>query len=191
MTKIFATIKKILMNDSSGFTLIELLLVIALISISIGVTGDIMISLTRSYNKSSVINELEQASNFIGLKIEKELRNATNVIVTNSGTRMQFENGTNTVYYNFSGGNLYRHIDTTGTAFSWTTPTTEAMIATPTINGTSGGINLSCDTTCFAVTGANPQVVNLGLVFSQASAGGISFQGKIILRNTIVVRNTY
>lgn len=177
-------------TKESGFTLVELLLVITLLAISIGVTGDIMVSLTRSYNKTTVLNEIEQQANFIGLKLEKELRNATNVIVSGANTQMQFNYGTGTVCYNFSDGNLYRTESPAGLC-SFSTADADALVATPTINQSLIGVNVACDPTCFSVSGTSPQVVDIAMTFSQASGGGVSFSGNIVLHNTIVIRNSY
>ncbi len=191
MKKLISITKNILILKSSkesGFTLIELLLVITLLAISIGVTGDIMVSLTRSYNKTTVINEIEQQANFIGLKLEKELRNATNVTATTS-SRLQFDSDTGTICYNFSGGNLYR--TTSAGACAYSTSATDALIASPSINQSLLGVVASCDPNCFEVTGTTPQVVNINMIFSQASGGGASYTGNIVLKNTIVIRNSY
>ena len=171
-------------KNSYGFTLVELLLVITLIAISVGVTSDVLMSLIKSYNKTTVINDIEQQANFVGLKLEKELRNASNVSVPNSN-QLSFDYLGTAVYYNVSGGNLFR--STSG----YSTAAADALIATPSINGTVGGVNLACDTACFTLTGSSPQVVGLSLIFSQASAGGVSFSGVINVKNTIVIRNTY
>jgi prepilin-type N-terminal cleavage/methylation domain-containing protein len=174
-------------NSQQGFTLVELLLVIALLSISIGVTGDIMVSLTRSYNKTTVVNEIEQQVNFIGLKLEKELRNATNV--TANSTQMQFDSGTGTVCYNYSNGNLYR--TASAGICTYSTAAADALVATPSINQSLLGVNATCGANCFSVTSTSPQVVDIDMTFSQASGGGVSFSGNIVLRNTIVIRNSY
>jgi len=172
---------------ADGFTLVELLMVIALVAISVGVTSDILLSLIRSYNKTTVITEIEQEANFIGLVLEKELRNATSVSVPNgnNGNRLSFEDTSGTTYYNVSGSNLYR------SGAGWSTASTDALVATPSIGQTVGGVNLECDGSCFSVTGTNPQIVTISMTFKAAAGGGISFKGEIHLKNTIVLRNTY
>lgn len=176
-------------RHATGFTLIELLLVITLVAISVGVTSDVLMSLLRSYNKTTSINEIEQQSNFIGLKLEKELRNATNVSVpsVSSGNQMSFEYNGSTVYYNVANSNLYRSVSPA----TWSTLATDALVATPAVNVTSGGVNLECDGACFSLTGATPQIVGISMIFKESSAGGISFKGEVHVKNTIVIRNTY
>ena len=61
---------KVNMNAKKGYTLIELMLVIALLALTAGVTGDIIISLVRSYSKTQVANEIEQNAGFVSLKLE-------------------------------------------------------------------------------------------------------------------------
>ncbi|RJR27396.1 type II secretion system protein [candidate division WWE3 bacterium] len=180
------------MKRNSGFTLIELLLVIALVSISVGVTGDILVSLVRSFNKSTLINELEQQANFLGLKLEKELRNASNVVVTNGGTRISFEDpSTNiTICYNVANNNIYR--TTTTGACVWSTSNANALVATPLVGQTVGGVHMACNPTCFIVTTGTPQVVDIALVFRQAQATpSPTFEGEVQIINTIVIRNSY
>lgn len=174
---------------SDGFTLIELLLVVALLAISVGVTGDILVTLTRSYNKTAVLTEIEQQANFIGLRLEKELRNSTNVAVPSS-TQMSFELNGITVYYQVltSGSytGLFRSVG------GWpANNSTNALLATPAITGSAIGLNMVCSGNCFTVTGTNPQVVDISMVFSQATGGGPSYTGNVVLKNTVVIRNTY
>jgi prepilin-type N-terminal cleavage/methylation domain-containing protein len=172
------------MKDQKGYTLIELLLVITLIAISVGVTSDVLLSLIRSYNKTSTINEIEQQANFLGSKLEKELRNATNVQAPTSN-RLSFEYNGATVYYNIANNNIYRSTTT------WSTTNTDALVATPAILGTPGGVNLVCDGSCFTLSGSNPQIVGLSMILRDSGAGGIAFKGEIHIKNTIVIRNTY
>jgi prepilin-type N-terminal cleavage/methylation domain-containing protein len=171
-------------KTQAGYTLIELLLVITLVAISVGVTSDVLLSLIRSYNKTSALNEVEQQANFIGSKIEKELRDATN-ISTPTSNRLSFSYNGATVYYNVADNNLYRSTTT------WSTSAADALVATPAILGTAGGVNLSCDGSCFTLEGSTPQIVGLSMIFSESGAGGISFTGEIHIKNTIVVRNSY
>lgn len=175
-------------NRSSGFTLIEMLLVITLISISVGVTGDILLSLVRSYNKTNALNEVEQQGNFLGLKLEKELRNSTNVVVP-SPTQIEFDYQGEPVFYNVvEDGAVYR---TEGLGSTYSTNSADAIIATSAISGTPIGVKVNCDGDCFAVTGTSPQIVTMSLVLSQSTAGGVSFAGEVNIKNTVVLRNTY
>jgi prepilin-type N-terminal cleavage/methylation domain-containing protein len=171
-------------NKKNGFTLIELLLVIALLAISVGVTNDILISLIRANNKTQVMNEIEQQSNFLSLKIEKELRNASSVdipdSVDESSTILQFNTKDDeTITYDVTSGVVYRN----------GVPITS--------NISPGGIIASCSgeggtNDCFSLSGVDPQVVNINIDFTQAQSGpSNSYTGKVGIKSTIVLRNTY
>jgi prepilin-type N-terminal cleavage/methylation domain-containing protein len=170
-------------NKQKGFTLIELLLVVALLAISVGVTNDILISLIRTNNKTQVMNEIEQQSNFLSLKMEKELRNARTVTTPSedgSGDTLLFTTRDgNTIQYELISGIIYRTFNSGG-----------AVAATS--NASPGGVVAECPEGCFTTNGSNPQVVNININFSQAQQGvGNSYTGKIGIKSTIVIRNTY
>ncbi|NMB91602.1 prepilin-type N-terminal cleavage/methylation domain-containing protein [candidate division WWE3 bacterium] len=173
-------------ESQKGFTLIELLLVIALLAISIGVTNDILISLIRSNNKTQVMNEIEQQSNFVSLKVEKELRNAraiNNPVSGSSGTILSFStrNG-DTIEYEVLSGVIYRKLNS-GNAIAVTS------------SASPGGVIVSCSNgvdSCFSTFGVNPQIVSINMDFTQAQpSAGRSYTGKVGIKSTIVVRNTY
>lgn len=174
-------------NSQKGFTLIELLIVVALLAISVGVTNDILISLIRSNNKTQVMNEIEQQSNFASLKIEKELRNARMVNVPAAGS-----NGTVLEFSTRDGNTIIYEVNTLGVITRKFN--TEAAINV-TSNDAPGGVLASCSggaDNCFSVSGVNPQIVNINIDFTQAQPGfGSSYSGKIGIKSTIVIRNTY
>ena len=166
-----------------GFTLIGLLLVVSLLSVSVGVTSDILISLVRANTKTQVMNELEQQSNFISLKIEKELRDAKSVSFPESGTSdnsITFEKRDGTdIEYSLSSGVLTRKLGT-------------ADAQNLTSNSGPSGVVVSCPTGCFSISGTNPQVVNIHLEFKQAQgSAGASYSGSSVIDSSVVIRNTY
>lgn len=174
-------------NNQKGFTLVELMLVITLLAVSVGVTNDILMSLVRSNNKTQVMNEIEQQSNFVSSKIERELRSARSVstpIAGASGTSLIFEIGGDgtTIEYSVdtTSGVIKRKVDT-GTLVNITS------------NNNPGGVVAVCGTpSCFSVSGYNPQIVNVSIKFSQAQPGASSsYTGQTTIQSTIVVRNTY
>lgn len=179
-------------NNQKGFTLIELMLVVVLLGVSIGVTNDILMSLVRSNNKSQVMNEIEQQSNFVSLKIERELRNARSIttpIASGSGTLLKFETKSGLiieydvyVINDSSLGLIRRRVGGSG---AWTNVTS---------NNNPGGVLAACisGSSCFSVSGFNPQIVNINIKFSQAQAtANSSYTGKTSIQSTVVVRNTY
>jgi prepilin-type N-terminal cleavage/methylation domain-containing protein len=175
-------------TNQQGFTLVELLIVVALLAISVGVTNDILISLIRSNNKTQVMNEVEQQSNFISLKIEKELRNARMVNTPAAGA-----NGTVLNFSTRDGNTIEYEVGSSSGVV------TRKFNNEPSINVTSndkpGGVLATCvggADTCFSVSGVNPQIVNINVDFTQAQPGfGNSYSGKIGIKSTIVIRNTY
>jgi len=177
-------------HNQQGFTLIELLIVVALLAISVGVTNDILISLIRSNNKTQVMNEIEQQSNFISLKIEKELRNARMVNVPSAGS-----SGT---VLNFStrGGDIIEYEVGTSSGVITRKLNSEASVNV-TSNNAPGGVLATCSgpsgaSDCFSVSGVNPQIININVDFNQAQPGfGRSYSGKVGIKSTIVIRNTY
>jgi prepilin-type N-terminal cleavage/methylation domain-containing protein len=179
-------------KKSSGFTLIELLLVISLMSIAVGVTSDILVSLVRTYNKSQVINEIEQNANFVSQKLTKELRNAAQVTYLNpSGTtppatgdaynEITFvDRQGNTINYKVNNGIIYRNVGSGDEAL--------------TTNVAPSGVNATCisGVSCFVMVESNPQVVRISISLSQAGTpGNAIFEDDITIEDTVVIRDTY
>jgi hypothetical protein len=158
------------------------LLVIALLSISVGVTGDILLSLVRSFSKTQILTEIEQQSNFVSQKLEKELKSASSVslpIVDTSGDILIFTTDTGNVTYELKSGVLLRG----------PIPITS--------NEKPGGVQVTCgcpDTSgCFHHEDSSvPKVVSFCLVFKQADTGAMTpFTGDITIKKTVVLRKSY
>jgi prepilin-type N-terminal cleavage/methylation domain-containing protein len=179
----------------NGFTLIELLLVIGLLALSVGVTGDILVSITRSYNKTQVANEVEQQANFVTLKLEKELRNAQKVTVTSATSMTLTMPDSTAVTYSVTGsagaGKITRTVGAT------TNDLTSTGI---------GGVNVVCgadagtssctpsSSNCFtsSAAGTKPQIVTVSMTFNQGQSVSVgSYSGCAKINNTYVVRDTY
>lgn len=167
------------MRSLKGFTLVELLLVISLLTISVGATTTIMVSIARSYNKTQVANELEQNANFVTLKIDKELRTASSVSapspISLSGTSLVFidKNGVS-VNYSVSNGAVYR-----GTSVV-------------TNNDSKNGTSVTCPVAgCFTLISSSPTVIRINMIFAQPGNPATSFTGTLSIEKTVVVRGTY
>ncbi len=161
-----------------SFTLIELMVVIAILTITAGLTTSVIVSITRSYSKTQITNELEQAAGFASQKLTKELRNA--VAITNiSSTSISFSDHTNDVItYRVNANQLQRRSQLAGTAFRALTDT----------NTTS----VSCPSGCFSELNSNPKVISIKMKFTSAGTeGGTAFTGSVDINDTVVVRGTY
>jgi prepilin-type N-terminal cleavage/methylation domain-containing protein len=182
-------------TSQKGFTLVELLLVIALLAISVGITGDIMLSLVRSFSKTQVLTEIEQQSNFVSLKLEKELKGASTIIRPTAGLGsdvLTFESASNTVSYGVVDNIIYRasgDYDTSGDVRTNGSPLTS--------DESPGGVHVTCASgECFLRENASdterPQVLTLQMIFDQAQSTGIgSFTGQVNLNKTVVLRRSY
>lgn len=180
------------MRNSRGFTLIELLVVVSLIIIVVGVTGDIVVSLVRSYSKTSITNEIEQNANFVMTKLEKELRNASSVTgVTEGDKKLEFvrrlsSGGAETIIYTIneggaSDGTIVREIVGDGNG--------EVIL----INTSLNGVYLTSATSSFkdvSVSGG-PTIIKINLSFRQIGNPAVQFTDSTDLESTIVVRGSY
>ena len=189
-------------SRSGGYTLVELLLVVGLLAISVGVTSDILLSLIRSYSKTQVLNELEQQANFVGLKLEKEIRNADDAEIV--PTSVGGENNIPTLKITPKGSSgtfiCYRTRNiTTNSPYIERTANGNATCSTGTWGRVTepgiGNVKIECalaGPACFSVSTSTPKIVNIGIRFRQGQAGAdTSFSGSVDIMNTIVIRETY
>lgn len=187
--------------DSKGFTLVELLVVVALIIIVVGVSGDIIVSLVRSYNKTQIQNEIEQNLNFVLTKVENDLRNATAVTTPGStgqsGNTLVLERrdtsgtATETITYEMSQANEFG-----GSSSVWVLARTDSTSGTkyPLTNYRSPyGITFDLNTAAFANVSsvAGPQVIQITLTANQIGTPVAQFRSSKTVNSTIVVRGTY
>ncbi len=178
--------------EKNGFTLIELIIVVSILAIAVGVTSDVLINLVRSYNKSQVSHEVEQNANFVGQKLVKELRNATVITDLDLGDLTPLQQGDhyNEVTFLDSAGNEIIYSVLGGIIFRNSGSGDEEL----TENNPPYGIDAACPNTddCFTLLSANPQVLRISIIMTQAGTpGNRSFEGEINIEDTIVIRNTY
>ncbi len=173
-------------QKAGGFTLVEMLVVVALIAITAGVSTDIILSLVRTYSKTSITNEVDQVSNLAMLKIERELKDAS-VVLTADTDEISFIrqiDGTPTEvsFYFDTNGSLWRREGTIGLV------SPEILIDSSQI----GGVKLNPATSYFSKIQNDPVVIRIVFDFVQANdTATIPFTGNIQLENTVVLRGTY
>ncbi len=174
------------MKKQQGFTLIEMIIVVVLLAVTVGMTSDILMTLIRSNTKTQVLNEIEQQTNFVSLKIEKELRDAVEVNVDPFDNNLSFttRDGTQITYScdecaeGGTVGNITRSVGG-GTRYAVTS------------DNSPGGVDVVC-TNCFEIISSNPQVVKINMEFKQAQQGaGLSYSGSAVIDSSIVIRSSY
>ena len=168
-------------NNQKGFTLIEMLLVVLLLALTVGLTGDMLLSLIRSNTKIQVMNEIEQQANFVTLKLEKELRDAMTASTSSDNNSLTIRLRSNTnVIYRLNSAVLQRSVDGGNNYVPLTS------------NASPGGVAVSCNPTCFEIIGTDPQVVKTNLIFDQAQTGaGNTYKGQVKIESSIVIRSSY
>lgn len=184
-------------QKNNGFTLIELLIVVALLAISAGVTGDILISLVRSFNRATIYNEIEQQANFVTVKLEKELLNgkdlkvygAVNNQIDFDYTDPQTGEITRIGYLVNPNDTMYRQRGVSP-GFPASGPY-NVLLDTNNITG----VKVSCPASsgkCFTVSTGTPQIITYELQFEHAGSMPLgTSKGKVIVNKTVVLRNTY
>lgn len=180
----------------AGFTLVELLIVVALVIISAGVTSDIILTLIRSYNKTRISNEIEQNGNFVILRLERELRDASNVDTTqSSSTKLVFTilnaaGAQDTVTYEVK--NVSNGSTNVGSIVRRTTSSPTDVLLTNNSSPEGIAVEVGNDSNPnFKLIGDNPTVVKINFKMYQVGAQGSQFTGQTVVRDTIVVRGTY
>lgn len=173
-----------------GFTLVELLVVVSLIIIVVGVTGDIVVSLVRSYNKTQITTEVEQNATFVMTKLERELRNAYEVtdIQPDSLTFKREKTASaevETITYSIEQAS-------DGTNYIGRAVDGGAILAV-TNHFAPAGVNVDPVATMFhdvsPTTG--PKVIKVELVMRQIGNPVVQFTQSTRLENTIIVRGSY
>ncbi len=180
-------------QNQKGFTLIELLLVIGLIGLTVGVTGDIILSLIRSYSKTQSTTDVERAANFAVGKLEKEFKNAVSVTPFNNSTSLSFETKdsdgtTRSVTYEVLTG-----------ASCGLTGTKRCMKRTvdagsPTFLTDTSETNIVCtgpSSSCFDELLDNPSTLQLFLRFTKMNNTTGVFSGSVDINTTVIAKGTY
>lgn len=173
--------KALTTSGQKGFTLVELVVVISIISVTMGLATDMILSLTRAYVKTQLNTELEQNSNFVFQKLEKELRTSTGVITVNSAkTQIDFTDVLGQkIVYKVENGIVLRKVGASADQYL-------------TNDDPINGVYVSCDQCFYLQPGSTVNIVKLNMSFSQPlNETKKPFIGSITLDNTIVVRGNY
>lgn len=182
MQKIRKTQTHMQPKPQAGFTLVELVIVISIIGVTLGLSTDMILSLTRAYAKTQINNELEQNSNFVFQKLEKELRTSTGAITINSSkTQIAFTDAAGQqITYKVENGVVQRQAGAFG-SFAYLTN-----------DDPINGVYVVC-TQCFYLNpSATVNIIRLNMTFSQPlNENKRPFTGSVTLDNTIVVRGNY
>ncbi|MBP7859704.1 type II secretion system protein [Patescibacteria group bacterium] len=81
-------------KQKHGFTLIELVIYIGILSILIGVGGDIFAFVIRAYQRAEMISAIELLGNNILTQIEQDTRVSENIVTYSSNNvTLKFSNG--------------------------------------------------------------------------------------------------
>ena len=173
-------------KNQNGFTLVEVLISIALLTISAGVASDIILTLVQSYNKTQIQNELEANGNFVLQKIERELQNAVDFEVSDSGKTLtiQKNEGTTTV-------NIVYRIQVLDSVGSITRQEGTGAAEVITNNNSPNGVNVDESSVFRRVVSGSVRILEITLNLSQIDdgVGNPAFTGSLPLKSTIILRN--
>ncbi len=171
---------------NKGFTLVELLVSIGLVLI-IGTVGtSIITSILRSYNKASIINEIEQNGNYVLSLMESQIRNAASVSPTDTTTQ--------TLTVTPQEGSPITFSVTTGAGgIGVVQKTVEGVAEILTNDDLVSGVSVDTTNSQFVVSGTTPSSVQIILQLRQAlnAPGRVDYQAATTLQTTVVVRGGY
>ena len=147
-----------------GFTLVELLIVVSVVLITVGVAGDLIVSIVRSYNKTKAYNEIEQNGNYALAKMTYDIRNAKSITTCSSSTLTMTDQSGNTITYNVTSSSLPYRITRSQSNIS------SGVILAMTNEDSTEGVNVTSATTFTCQTTA-PAWVRINLTLAQAKTG--------------------
>jgi len=164
-------------SSSIAFTLIELLVVVSIMGILSVIAGNILINVTRAYNKARAINMLERTGNEVLSAMSNEIRNAVSISQISGGVRATFKDG-RTVDF--------AYVAPTGSRNGYITRNGEAV----TSNSWISGVNVASCT--FAVnTASNPPIVRVTIRLEEALGASTrrDYEASVNLTTSVALRN--
>lgn len=178
---------------NKGFTLVELLVVVSLIIIVVGVAGDIVVTVVRSYNKTQITNEVEQNANFVINKLEKELRNATEVVSVDAQSvvfvQTLSDGSTQNVTYSIVDASDEFGAEDEVYALAKTVGSGDPLALTN--YNSPRGVTVNPGNTNFEPVSSNPDTVRIKLTLRQVGNPTVQFTQSTTLEKTVVVRGSY
>ncbi len=177
------------MKKNWGFTLIELLVVVGLVGILAAVSADLFSSILRAYNKTQIINEIEQNGNAVLSHLAQQIRNAARVSSTSSDTiTVTDQDGVETIFSFDTVHSL--ELDALATMIGVVKKGNDILTNYHSV----GGINVVTDDSYFDVsTSGGMQQVKIFMKIQQApnAPGRVDYEAETILETTVVVRGGY
>lgn len=166
--------------NKKGFTLVELLIVIGLIGITVGVTGDIILTLIRSYSKTQATTDVERVASFAVGKIEKEFKNATSVTSVSSNS-ITFE----TKAFDALPTTVTYAVNNTGCTGTTCLKRNGVLLTDAT------EVIAACSGNCFDRISTDPETIKIKIRFTKANTGNSVFSGEVLVNTTVVAKGTY
>ncbi len=174
------------MNDElrtkakAGFTLIELLVVIGIIAIGGAIAADILVNVTRSYNKAEILSREERSGNATLSQMTGEIRSAQAVAFPRAG----------------SSGSALRITSAEGAtrtfSFVLPTPSANGFVSRNGVPLTDRSYNTGVNVTSllFSVVDADPLVVSITLRLEQplGAPGRVDFKAGTTLQTSVSLR---
>ncbi len=175
------------MENNKGFTLIELLLSVALLALVIGMSTDIIMTLVRTNTKTQVVNEVEQVTNFLSLKLQNDIKNSLFAEISPGGTILTLTK--------VNGDEIIYTVDSATGQITWNlTGSGLGDLRLTDVDGNKG-VMVSCisGSQCFEIEGGGhlPTRVKTNLEFSQRNLAGTIFDSSVYLDDTFTLRGSY
>lgn len=185
-----------------GFTLMELLISVSLLAIVSLVSVNIITNLLRSSVKAQMAIDIEQASSFVFLKLENDIKKSYYAVVTESGTKLVLSQGSPTsptlVTYKIASGTAGGCSDDAMNCILLNNIklTDDTVInGKPTLSSVSIDLLDPVKKSSFSLVNdalGNPVAVNIKITFVKPNSSNAKmFNAETTLDTTVVLRGSY